>query len=86
MNMRAPGTIIANLQLRNLSAPNPMMAPNNRGITHCVTPPPRFPQPAVTALAVPTTDRENMIEVWYCVRTNEAPTSPMASRKNKKEW
>ena len=51
------------------------------GITSCVTPPPRLPQPAVVALAVPTTLGANITEVWYCVITNEAPITPISRRK-----
>jgi hypothetical protein len=36
---------------------------NSRGITICVTPPPRFPQPAAAAFAVPTTFGANITEV-----------------------
>ena len=52
-------------------------------MTICVTPPPRFPQPAVVALAVPTQLGANITDVWYCVMTNEAPMAPMASRNNR---
>ena len=55
------------------------------GITICVTPPPRLPQPAAVAFAVPTTFGANMAPVWYCVTTKEAPTAPMASRKIKND-
>jgi hypothetical protein len=56
------------------------MAPATIGMTACVTPPPRLPQPAVVALAMPTTLDENMTDVWYCVTTNDAPITPMSER------
>ncbi len=63
--------------------------PKTIGISNCVAPPPRLPQPALVALAVPTTFEANMIDVWYCVMTNEAPMPPIRTRNNKKvsnEW
>jgi hypothetical protein len=53
-------------------------------MTIWVTPPPRLPQPAAVALAVPTTLGANITEVWYWVITNEAPITPMARRNNRK--
>ena len=53
-------------------------------MTSWVTPPPRLPHPAVVAFAVPTTFGANMTEVWYCVITNDAPMTPIRSRKIRK--
>ena len=64
--------------------PNPIKTANISGIIIWVTPPPRFPQPAVVALAVPTTLGANMVEVWNWVITNEAPMTPIASLKSRK--
>ena len=55
------------------------------GMTIWVTPPPRLPQPAVVALAVPTQLGANIIEVWYCVMTKDAPMAPMASRNSRND-
>ena len=55
--------------------------PSTTGMTSCVTPPPRLPHPAVVALAVPTTFGANITDVWYCVITNDAPMTPIATRK-----
>ena len=69
---------------QNSESPN--TATNNvhkSGITICVTPPPMLPHPAVVALAVPTQFGANINEVWYCVMTNEAPITPISSRKIK---
>ena len=53
------------------------------GMANCVIPPPRFPQPPATALAVPFICGANIIEVWNCVITNEAPITPIANLNNK---
>ena len=66
-------------------APSVTMAAKTNGITICVTPPPRFPHPAVVAFAVPTTFGANITEVWYWVITNEAPTTPIASLNSRKD-
>ena len=73
---------MASRQLEGSLKPTQTNAPNTSGITICVTPPPRLPQPAEVALAVPTTFGANMTEVWYCVMTKEAPMTPMPSRKS----
>ncbi|MOA40709.1 hypothetical protein D3C78_1626070 [compost metagenome] len=67
-----------------LTKPKPAKPAAINGIIRFVTPPPRFPQPPVTALAVPTTFGANIIEVWNCVITNEAPIMPITKRNNKK--
>jgi hypothetical protein len=51
------------------------------GVTICVTPPPRLPQPPVMALAPPTILGVNMEEVQYCVDTKEASEKPMSRRQ-----
>ena len=56
---------------------------NTAGMSMWVAPPPRFPQPAVVALAVPTQLGANMIDMWYCVITNEAPIPPISSLEEK---
>jgi hypothetical protein len=61
------------------------MAANIKGITILVTPPPRLPQPPVTAFAVPFILGANIIEVWNCVITNDAPITPIANLNNRKE-
>ena len=55
------------------------------GVTICVTPPPRLPQPPVMALAPPTMRGVNMDELQYCVETNEASEKPM-SRRHARKW
>jgi hypothetical protein len=57
------------------------MPANKSGMTACVTPPPRLPQPAVVALAVPTQLGANITDVWYWVMTNAPPIRPISSRK-----
>ncbi|EWH02264.1 hypothetical protein Q427_09790 [Halomonas sp. BC04] len=47
-------------------------------------PPPRLPQPALVALAVPTTLGANIMVVWYWVMTKEAPMAPIARRASRK--
>ena len=74
---------------RNCTTVNGMYAPTVRmpstmGITSWVTPPPRLPHPAVVAFAVPTTLGANITDVWYCVMTNDAPMTPISSRKTRK--
>ena len=46
----------------------------------CVTPPPKLPQPAAVALAVPTTLGENMSEHQNWLVTKVAPAQPMKNR------
>ena len=59
-----PATIIESRQLAALEKPNtPTNIANTSGIANCVTPPPRFPQPAVVALAVPTQFGANINDV-----------------------
>ncbi|KAF7809323.1 polygalacturonase [Senna tora] len=48
------------LQAVNLTAPISRIRPNTIGIMSCVAPPPRFPHPAATPLAEPTTGEENI--------------------------
>ena len=52
-------------------------------MTDCVTPPPELPQPALVALAVPTTLGANITDVWYCVMTKLAPIAPISRRKKR---
>ena len=68
---------------RYSAAPKVSMPANISGIAIWVTPPPRLPHPAVVALAVPTTFGANITEVWYCVITNDAPITPIASRHSR---
>ncbi|KAJ8544212.1 hypothetical protein ON010_g12056 [Phytophthora cinnamomi] len=52
-----------------------------RGVTKYVTPAPRFPQPHEMALALPTTSRENIVDVQKCSNDQEHSlhtTSPVA--------
>ena len=82
-NRATPGTTIARRQPTAALTPKVTIAVSSSGMTICVTPPPRFPQPAVVALAVPTMFGANMTEVWYCVITNEPPITPIASRNSR---
>ena len=59
--------------------------PNSIGMTSCVIPPPRLPQPAVVALAVPTQFEANISVVWYCVMTKLAPIAPIATRNQRND-
>ena len=61
--MATPGIVIARRQLHQAPAPRLTNAVNRSGITTCVTPPPRFPQPAEAAFAVPTMFGANISEV-----------------------
>lgn len=47
------------------------------GMPKRLAPPPRLPQPAEVAFAVPTILGANIIEVWNCVITKEAPIKPI---------
>ena len=67
-------------QLPAALTPAATSQPNTTGMTFCVNPPPMLPHPPVMALAVPTTFGANIIDVWYCVITNDAPITPMHSR------
>ena len=80
-----PGTTIARRQPRVCSTPSISRPAITSGISIWVVPPPRLPQPAVVALAVPTTLGPNITEVWYWVMTKEAPMAPMARRARKKD-
>ena len=75
-----PAANIAPRHAQNSVIPKNIRPPTNSGMTNCVTPPPRFPQPAAAALAAPTQRLENMIDVWNCVITNEAPIAPIRKR------
>src|SRR3954467_12389172 len=66
-SINAPGTSIARRQLWALVQPSAKSAVTSNGITTWATPPPRLPQPAAVAFAVPTTFGANMTDVWYCV-------------------
>merc|ERR1719331_45030 len=78
---RAAGTSIANRQDRSSSIPAERI-----GITRhhmmkiCVTPPPRLPQPAAVAFAVPTTFGANISEHQNWFVTNVAPAHPIIMR------
>ena len=85
MNSATPGTTIASRQPRVSPTPNIRIPASSSGITICVTPPPRLPQPAVVAFAAPTTFGANITEVWYCVMTNDAPITPIASRNSRND-
>ena len=78
-----PGITIASLQPKAGSATKVMTTAKIRGIAIWVTPPPRLPQPAVVAFAVPTVFGANITDVWYWVITNDAPMAPIASRNSK---
>ena len=62
-NKATPGITMASRQPRNLSTPKLSTAVKISGITIWVTPPPRFPHPAVVAFAVPTQFGANITEV-----------------------
>src|SRR5690606_33084222 len=81
----AAGTNIAGRHLVSSESARPRLsiAAAIIGIAACVTPPPRLPQPAVVALAMPTTLGANMTLVWYCVITNDAPMTPMQRRDSR---
>ena len=79
-----PTTNIDSRQLTASENPSvPTNSANNSGIASCVTPPPRLPQPAVVALAVPTQFGANIRDVWYCVMTNDAPIAPISTRNRR---
>ncbi len=57
-------TTIANLQLAAVVSPTtPTKNANKSGIANCVIPPPKLPQPAAVALAVPTQFAANIRDV-----------------------
>ena len=56
-----------------------------RGMISCVAPPPMFPQPDATPLAVPTTGAENMELIQNCVDTKVAREKPVKKRARRKE-
>ncbi|MNI37857.1 hypothetical protein D3C73_919720 [compost metagenome] len=68
-----------------LQKPNAVNAEAISGINKFAAPPPALPKPPAVALAVPLMFGANIIEVWNCVITNDAPITPMAKRKSKKE-
>ena len=80
-----PGTTIARRQLMESVNPKATNRAKISGIAICVTPPPRLPQPAVVAFAVPTTLGAKVIVVWYWVMTKLAPIAPIASRNSRNE-
>lgn len=59
--------------------------PNTSGIISCVAPPPKFPQPPATPLAVPTTGGENMELIQNWVDTKVAREKPTKNRRRRKE-
>ena len=62
-SITTPGTNIAMRQPHHLPAPRLTNPAKSRGITIWVTPPPRFPQPAAAAFAVPTMFGANISDV-----------------------
>ena len=66
------------------SAPSATNTAMKAGIASCVTPPPRLPQPAEKALAVPTMRGAKSREVQAWHGTNAPPTTPMAARMTSK--
>src|SRR5262245_5670982 len=75
-----PATTIESRHPADCEKPTARKPAKTSGITACVTPPPRLPQPAVVALAVPTQFGANITDVWYCVITNAEPIKPISNR------
>src|ERR1700727_3922730 len=67
-----------------LPTPIAMTPASSGGTPPCAAPAPALPQPALVALAVPTTLGANITDVWYWVMTKLAPTAPMPSRHSRK--
>ena len=68
----------------NLTAPRSRMREKTRGMMSWVAPPPRFPHPAATPLAPPTTGAENMelIQNWLATKfPKENPTRKRTAMK-----
>ena len=77
MNMTA-GTTIATRQATFASKPASTIGLKSTDIIKIwVTPPPKLPQPAAVALAVPTTLGANMSEHQNWLVTKVAPAQPM---------
>ena len=71
---KTAGTIIATRQAVSAGIPEFTIGLNSTEIIKIwVTPPPKFPQPAAVALAVPTTFAENINEHQNWLVTNVAP-------------
>lgn len=78
---RTAGTIMATRQAVFAGMPELTIGLNSTEIIKiCVTPPPKFPQPAAVALAVPTTFGENIKEHQNWLVTKVAPAHPMKKR------
>lgn len=73
------------LQAVNLAAPMLWIMLKTSGMMSCAAPPPKFPQPAETALAVPITSPENMELIQNIVDTNVAREMPVKNRTSRKE-
>eukprot|EP00951_Prasinocladus_malaysianus_P003356 scaffold23739_cov41-Prasinocladus_malaysianus.AAC.2 len=74
-----PGTKNAHRQARNGSV-DVLIAVKMRGISSCVTPPPRLPHPPAVALARPTIFGVNIMEHQNWVATKVDRLSPTNSR------
>ncbi|KAE8663856.1 hypothetical protein F3Y22_tig00112864pilonHSYRG00034 [Hibiscus syriacus] len=72
-------------QAVNLTAPMSRMRPKTTGMISCVAPPPRFPHPPATPLAVPTTGAENMELIQNWVDTKVAREKPVKKRTRRKD-
>ena len=75
------GTRKATRQAVDSGTPKAMNKAITPGMKICVTPPPRLPQPAEKALAVPTMRGAKSREVQAWHGTNVAPAAPMNARK-----
>ena len=67
----------------NFVAPMCSIMAKTYGMINCVAPPPKFPQPPATPLAVPTTLEENMELIQNWVETNVARENPVKNRARK---
>merc|ERR1719181_1732487 len=78
----AAGTSIASRHDKSSSTPNERIGfTKTQMMKICVTPPPRLPQPAAVAFAVPTTFGANMSEHQNWFVTKVAPAQPMRNRR-----
>merc|ERR1719446_937009 len=76
------GTIMATRQAVLLDMPAATNGLKSTAIMKiCVTPPPKLPQPAAVAFAVPTTFGANMSEDQNWFVTKVAPAVPMKNRR-----
>merc|ERR1719464_2000165 len=85
MRKRTPGTTIETRHAEFSLMTDEKGLKRTHTMKTCVTPPPRFPQPAAVALAVPTTFGANISEHQNWLVTKVAPAQPIKVRIRMKD-